>query len=154
MKKLLLFLLIVFSLNSCITVKSPYKADVSMISYGDYIKKGFFITESNSVNFDYTPIGSVHVDVTSGYVQSEKDIEKAQRKSDFTDEYFAGDDKDPYYNHGSLYVESTYKDVLNLMYEKIIKEGGNGILNLKYRYSYDSVFGVGTIHLSGMAIKK
>ena len=148
MKKLLLFLLIVFSLNSCMSLKTPYRANFSMISYKPFTEKGFYITESNSVSFGYESIGHISVAVSSGYVKSEEDIEKAQKQTAFIDENFAGEEQDPFYNPGSIFVEATPEDALKLMQKKIIEQGGNGIINLKYSYN------LGAIYLSGMAIKK
>jgi uncharacterized protein YbjQ (UPF0145 family) len=68
MKKTLILFAITFLLGGCSVIKT-YKEDVSIISYSDY--KGFFISESNSVSFEYEPIGSVVASVSSGYDDTE-----------------------------------------------------------------------------------
>lgn len=59
MKKLL-FIAIIYCMalfSSCFSAKSYIES--SIIDYSRYMRNGFFITESNSVNFSYVPIGSV-----------------------------------------------------------------------------------------------
>jgi uncharacterized protein YbjQ (UPF0145 family) len=57
-------------LSGC-TARRPYLEITSSIDYSEYTKSGFFFTESNSVSFDYTPIGKVTATITSGYVGKE-----------------------------------------------------------------------------------
>lgn len=59
MKKLVTLLsiaCILFGLSSCVTSKLQYTELVSTLDYTEYTKSGFFITESNSVSFDYAPL--------------------------------------------------------------------------------------------------
>lgn len=70
MKKFLLLAIIAVFLNSCISY-SYYAVNSYTIDYYKYTEKGFFITESNSVNFNYEPVGSVVVESISGYYNSE-----------------------------------------------------------------------------------
>lgn len=66
MKKVLFLLLIAIGLTSCSTVVSfPQFTTTTVVDYSEFAKKGIFVTESNSVNFDYKPLGSV-VSVTQG----------------------------------------------------------------------------------------
>jgi uncharacterized protein YbjQ (UPF0145 family) len=70
MKKIILTSLVfcLFLLfNGCI-IRHPYLESISPIDYSEYTKSGFFLTESNSVSFDYNPIGNISATITSGYV--------------------------------------------------------------------------------------
>ncbi|NDW08672.1 hypothetical protein [Dysgonomonas sp. 520] len=63
MKKILNLIpicLIAILLASCVSTTFTYQKIVS-IDYSKYNTEGFFITESNCVNFDYTAISSVIV---------------------------------------------------------------------------------------------
>ena len=63
MKRMLFSLLVVMLLNSCGMVK--YAEYSSILKYNEY--EDFFITESNSVNFPYEPVGGVNSLIKSGY---------------------------------------------------------------------------------------
>lgn len=67
MKRILAFLLLCCLCGCATTYKWPYVQESSIIDYSQYAKKGFFITQANSVNFDYTPIGSISAKVEGGY---------------------------------------------------------------------------------------
>ena len=60
---LILCLLVV----GCSIQKRVYVQESVIIDYSKYNNKGFFITESNSVNFEYKAIGSISAKVESGY---------------------------------------------------------------------------------------
>lgn len=68
MKRILLILIATISLSSCGMMK--YAEYSTTLNYNRF--KNFFITESNSVSFDYEPIGSVSSMVVSGYVKSKR----------------------------------------------------------------------------------
>ena len=57
MKKYLLLMLIAIGLASCVTVEQVTHTNI--IDYSRFTKNGIFVTESNTVNFDYEPLGSV-----------------------------------------------------------------------------------------------
>ena len=137
MKKIVLLLLAIPILFSC-SVKYPYKEYYSFFDYSEHIKKGFFITESNSVNFDYTPIGTVSFIMRSGYEEIEK------RDSSIYGEY-----KD-------IDVEKAITSIVNIAKMK----NANGIINLKVEFvpavfekRKNVILGNGVI-ISGMAIKR
>lgn len=67
MRKILLLMLVVFSLASCVSVQQF--TTTTIVDYSEFAKQGIFVTESNSVNFDYKPLGSV-VSVTQGALSS------------------------------------------------------------------------------------
>jgi len=145
MKKVLIFLLPVF-LFSCEPYKFIYNSNLAVVDYGPYTSKGFFITESPSVSFEYTPIGSVSVVLQSGY-----EI-KSQSKNKT--------------NYGD-WRNALYKDAIELLYKKCLEGGANGVVGLKYNYipevrkddAYTKIESNGIISpskiiVSGMAIKK
>ena len=57
MKKYLLLMLMAIGLASCVTVEQVTHTNI--IDYSRFTKNGIFVTESNTVNFDYEPLGSV-----------------------------------------------------------------------------------------------
>lgn len=51
-----------FLFQSCVTTTPLMKVEiVEMMDYSQYAKNGFFITEANSVSFEYEPVGIVQV---------------------------------------------------------------------------------------------
>lgn len=68
-------LLLTISLTSCNMM--PYVKSVGYIDYSMY-DNGFFITESNSVQFEYKPLGSISTLIISGYHGSQYIAASAQ----------------------------------------------------------------------------
>lgn len=71
---LLIFALTVLSLNfvSCVTMSlpplpAPY-AFAGILDYSPLTSKGVFVTESNSVSFDYETIGSLYAESKGGWI--------------------------------------------------------------------------------------
>lgn len=58
MKKLFIVFCVLIGSFSCVAPRLSYKETI-IVDYMRYSNIGFFVTESNSVSFDYTPIGSV-----------------------------------------------------------------------------------------------
>ncbi|MGV8136029.1 MAG: hypothetical protein AB2L20_12505 [Mangrovibacterium sp.] len=77
MKKIFLALSIAI-LTSCVT----YSPLVNFVDYSAYNNDGMFLTESNSVNFDYTPVGSINVLLYSGYVKQTPEYRKEDKAVD------------------------------------------------------------------------
>ena len=65
MKKVILFLLATIMLSGCSLFK--YAEYSHIVYYDEY--PDFFISEANSVSFEYEPIGSVSAYIVSGYVR-------------------------------------------------------------------------------------
>ena len=135
---------------SCATYKYPYTKTFTAIDYSEYSGKGFFITESSSVGFDYTPIGSVFVEISPGY--EVLDVKK--------DSY--GNDK---YVYGDELKIATINDALDELYEKCIRMGANGVIGLKISSHQEPVQSISSVTstshvygnvvtLSAMAIKR
>lgn len=78
MRKILLLMLMAIGLASCVSVQQF--TTTTVVDYSEFAKQGIFVTESNSVSFDYQPLGSV-VSVTqgalSGLVSKSIDKDKA-----------------------------------------------------------------------------
>ena len=140
MKRFLFISLLSVFFISCQPEKFVYKSDSSVIDYLDYSNKNFFITESPSVSFDYTPLGSVVVTLSSGY------------------EIYSYTSKERRYQ----WRYATYKNALELLYQKSLDIKANGIIGLKYNYIPEIVndkdknnpISPSKIILSGMAIRR
>lgn len=64
MSRFLLLLTIIVSMSSCFPLEQMTVTEIK--DYSSLTDKGIFVTEANSVNFDYTPIGSVVSTTLSG----------------------------------------------------------------------------------------
>lgn len=153
MKKTLLFLLITLLLSACSSVKIPYNISAGKIDYSPLVKKGIFITESNSVSFDYAPIGSVFVSIESGF-------ERIDSKSKVVaNEIYGNTQEYKSYKYGN-WKRATVEDALNELYNHVVDFKANGIINLKIESTsavYDKsgrMLKPNSIYITGMAIKK
>lgn len=138
----LVFIAVVFSLISCAEYQplSPVSF-ASSVSYAPFIKKGYFVTESNSVGFDYEALGSLYSVSKGGYTQKNP-VKNAQ----------------PGVFDANRHYQYVGAD-LNVAFEKMIKElealGGNAIINLKITYTPKATAGGGdTYSVTGMAVKR
>lgn len=120
--KLIFFIALVTILSSCVP-KIRYATYSNCIDYEQYTKQGFFLTESNSVSFDYVPIGSVYSAAFSGYVPKEgkstvisDDLYPTQVKKNINYKDWKSADVD---------------EVIALAVQEAKQKGGNGIINLK-----------------------
>lgn len=131
MKKILPTLIIVaIAISSCSPV--AYQALTYSIDYSKYSNDGFFITESQSVNFDYKPIASVGSDIKPGYLTS----------------------KD---GSGNVYTEATADDAIAYLVVQAKKVGADAIIGLKIQISNiggSSYTNTTSYSASGMAIKR
>ena len=140
MKKIF-FILVVALLTSCGSI-API---VTFTDYSEYSRNGMFLTESNSVNFQYEPIGSVSALMYSQYVPVTENSSKEQRGEDV---YFSS----PYGTR--KYQSATVKDVIDLIVHEAQTKGANAIINLKYEYIPATKGQPSAWFVSGMAIKK
>jgi hypothetical protein len=135
---------------SCVTKD----AFVQVIGCMDYQKIGHgkvFISEANSVSFEYTPIESIIVMESSGHVSKTK---KAKANNPNINE---GVGDDIYYasEKGKTdYRESSYESALKRAVAICEREGGDGIINLKYHREYDNESHKWIIAVTGMIIKR
>lgn len=149
--------LIVALLTLMFTVSCVTKdAFVQKISCMDYQKIGHgkvFISEANSVSFEYTPIASIVVSELSGHVIKAKKAKKNEptpNESVGDDVYYAPEkDKTEYGDFRIANHESALKRAVAICESK----GGDGIINLKYHREYDKERGERFI-VTGMIIKR
>jgi hypothetical protein len=138
MKKLLVLFVACSTLISCST---PHQVITRTFDYTEYTGKGFFLTESGSVGFDYTPIAGVSVTLIDGTFSKSNPIPEGLGT----------------YTSSSGIVNYLPKDALKQLYKECVKLGANGIigLSLNTRLGKDALGrSVGTTTISGTAIKK
>lgn len=150
MKKILIPILTLLLLASCSVYKyCPPRTFVGLIDYRSLTEQGIYITESNSVNFDYVAIGSVYVEKRGGWIRKNDKPKPLSAKDDY---YIAS--KSSKYEYTSPDLYSALDDL-----KKEIKElNANGVINLKITLSEVedkfSQLPVEKITVSGMVIKK
>ena len=124
MKKLLFIIALGLTLNSCV-VYSKYTATTNFIDCTKYTDDGFFISQSNSVSFDYQTIGMVTTLVITG--ESED---------------------------GTTIIQASEDDVLYSLCEKSMLQKANGIIDLKITPYYDPITKRQGLSGSAMAIRR
>ena len=132
MKKLLI-IVILFLFTSCGIIIPAVK----VTDFADFREfKDFYFTESNSVSFQFTPLGIVSAVRVSG----DEEITTQNKNSE------------PKYG----YIRATSQDALRLIYDKAKIIGANGIINIKLEYlkANDSYGSNNGYFVTGMAIKK
>lgn len=128
--------------------KIYYTTQTSIIDYQAYANEGFFLTESNAVSFDYTPIGSVFTIVESG-IANEKQVPSRFKTYDFEGK--------PMMETVREWKSASPDDAIQAAIADAKAKGANGIINLKISStSYVAKNGkqAVTITLTGMAIKR
>lgn len=123
MKKLFSAVILIISLTSCTTFRN--------VTFVDYSGYDCFITESNSVSFDYKPIGSVK-SIYAGY----------ELPNSFTLTS----------NSNMTSHDTALKIAIKQAVDETKKKGGDGIINFKYEGIYNGETLKGWV-VSGMAIK-
>lgn len=145
MKKILFFTFIVSILSSCATIpdsRNPYSRYHGVVDYSKYTAQGFFITESNSVSFNYQPIGSVTAVVQSGW----EVLERTTKTSSSNDDVYGSSTKTKV-KYGE-FIRAELDDAIEELYFASKDLGADGIIN----FSISSSFGEYVV--SGMAIKR
>ena len=135
-RKVLFVFFAVFLFVGCIPTKRI--TQVVTLDLTKYMEVGFFITEANSVNRDYDPIGLVNV-----YLESGRDVSVTKK-----------DGGDPVYGQDIVikkgkFIDASLEEALEMMYNEARSKGANAIINLKY--SYNST--LNSWEVTGMAIK-
>lgn len=121
----LLLPLLSILVTSCETVDIPQRTVTVMMDYKPMTDRGLFVTESNCVDFDYMPLGSV-VSITSGAFHSSVDT-------------------------GTQYKAVNLDKAFEEISDKLIDLGANGVINLKIETSYSGYTHYMTV--TGMAIR-
>lgn len=155
MKNLFLLILIVVVLSSCATLPSP-QSYVGMIDYTELTQRGLFVTESNSVSFDYEPIGSIYAEETDGWIKKSqvKEESKSKKKDIYSDDYYSSSRLE----FGKKeFMPADVNRVLQSVADQLKRVGANGIINMKIDYikiPLSKELSLNRIIVSGMAIKR
>ena len=135
-------------LGSC-GVKTPYFEYAVFADYRLLAEKGFFVTEAESVSFDYETIGFMSVQVSSGYRSITKDGKPGEKKVGLLEE------------KTEEYKKATLPDALEYFREKAVSTGANGAIRMDIMVTKKPVVVGGvTVYepdgyvVSGMLIKK
>ena len=147
MKRLVLLFISAYLLTGCSTLRMPVQQYSSSIDYSKYLEKGFFITETKSVSFEYKPIASVYSVFKTGYEISNK------QPSGNKDDVFTG--ATPAVKTTNRIVSATISGVVEELYNKARSIGANGIVGLEIRNVNEGTGIIGSgYEASGMAIKR
>nr|DAO98116.1 MAG TPA: Putative heavy-metal-binding protein [Caudoviricetes sp.] len=149
MKKVLSILAGMFLFASCATYQPTPKSFVSMIDYSAFTQQGIYVTESNSVNFDYEAIGSICAEELGGWISK-----KSSEYSDPKEEYYLGSSFSK-----KIYVKPDIQEAFKKLMDKLSQSGANGLINMRIEFTKElDIVGkqvtVDKIIVSGMAIKR
>lgn len=151
MKKVILLFFTIGLFTSCTTPKIPEPYGFSsFLDYSPLTERGIYVTESNSVSFDYQTLGSVAATEVGGWVRK-KEVKEIKKIKETTkgreDDLYANVDRTQ--NPGKkVYVSPSLSGALKRMANTLKEVGANGIINLKVE------MGSSRIVISGMAIRK
>ena len=114
--------------------------------------QGIFVTESNSVNFAYEPIGSISIDELGGWVRKDSKKRAANIKEDY---YYNSPNP---YNGKQVYQAPDLDNMFNKLAAELHELGANGIINLKItqtvEFQKEIKQFIHRVTISGMAISK
>lgn len=148
MKKLIstIFICSLLALGSC---SVPMGHATYYIDYKEAGQGKVFISEANSVSFEYEPIGSIVVVESSGVVKTTVPTTEKERSSDAL--YGPG----PSTKTVSRYSQATAQTALNYAAQQALLLGGDGIINLQLSTEFDKKGEkVETVTVTGMVIKR
>ena len=137
--------LLLFSLSAC----SPKLTQrVYLVDYVEAGQGKVFISESNSVSFDYEPLSSIIVEEFPGIVKTVVPV--SGKESGRGGDPIYGDNKDAKVIQN--YQKATAQSALNYAARKVIEMGGDGLINLKMSTFVEG--GKNAVQISGMVIKR
>lgn len=153
MKKVLFFIFAVGVLTSCATSTStisypkPYGFS-TFLDYSPLTNRGIYVTESNSVSFEYKTLGSVSATEVSGWIKKGKEPKVANKtkKNNVDDMYADVESNRPVGKY--IRITASLDDAMERMVNTLNEVGANGIINLKVHFELDRII------ISGMAIRK
>jgi hypothetical protein len=151
MKKGFLLASIIVLMSSCATVNLPKPyTKIKMVDYSWLTKQGIFVTESNSVSFDYEAVGSVHIEASSGYEPQKKDkhVTTIERGDGIYTTYLVDGWSKSQWEYVPISLENMFAELAYTLKEN----GADGIVNFKI--SYDHIEQRDIAHITGMAIKR
>lgn len=149
MRKVLFLILSIGLFTACVTPKMPAPYGFSsFLDYSPLTDKGIYVTESNSVSFDYKTLGSVSATEVGGWVKKGKEP-KTTRESNKSrdDDMYVGIEKNQYTGK-NVYVTPSLDVAMDRMANTLKEVGANGVINLKVHWESNRIV------ISGMAIRK
>lgn len=130
---------------SCVTPR--YIEDSYLLDYSKYTAEGIYLTEFESVPFEYEPMGNITVSVVSGWVKDITVISKID-----SDELYGEKQYNTIKSKNEQYILASKEVILSKAVNEIKKLSANGIINLKITHIIkDKQSGY---ILTGMAIKR
>lgn len=138
-------LFLAVAMASCMT--SHFTNKVYYTDYSNLSKQGFFVTESNSVSFDYEPIGSMVLQQESG--QTKVKVEKEKKKVTGYDDIYGEERPQKQPKTKSNYKWATAQGAMADFAAEAKQRGANGVIGLKITYGPEY-----SVIVSGMIIKK
>ena len=159
MKKVLFVAVILSTLTSCAAYLPTPKTVVDVTDYSVFHENGIYVTESNSVSFDYKSIGHISVEAYGGWVDKKttsKDKLEAKRYNN-DDYYDSPSSSSPF--RSRKYVLPNIDDAISIFIDKVKASKGNGVINFKIENEMvpdiiDKKILLHKIIVSGMAIEK
>lgn len=150
-----MFAILALVLSGCSVYKTPYLSTATVLDYSEYTNKGFFLSESNSVNFEYKALGSVSAVSTGGY-----EVLSTTERKNMQDDVYISQEPSKSVKYGK-YKSASSKDALSALCNKAMEVGANGVINISTSYipgTYDAKTGVlisgNSYVITGMAIRK
>lgn len=149
MKKVLFLILSIGLFTACVTPKMPEPYGFSsFLDYSPLTGRGIYVTESNSVSFDYKTLGSVSATEVGGWVKKGKEQRTARESNKSKDDdMYVGIDRNQYTGKNA-YVTPSLDVAMERMANTLKEVGANGIINLKVQSDPSRIV------ISGMAIRK
>lgn len=135
---------LLLAVGSC---RTPMTHATYYIDYQEAGQGKVFITEANSVNFEYVPLGSILVEETSGVVKVT--VPTTEKDRNFDTLYGPGSTTKTV----SSYSKATAQTALNYAAQEAVRLGGDGIINLRLTSTNDGKGG-SVVSVSGMVIKR
>ena len=138
------------SVSSCASFSGPKFSQTSyFVDYRQAADGNVFITESNSVSFEYAPVGSLLVEEIAGKFKEQKVLtdQQSYRK---TDPIYGDMDQSAFKN---TYRYPSATSALDYAANCALQMGGDGIINLKMTSSL-SEDKRPKLTITGMVIKK
>jgi uncharacterized protein YbjQ (UPF0145 family) len=115
------------------------------ILYSPLTEQGIYVSESNSVSFDYVAIGSVIVEETGGWVRNIKSRNELGKR---TEDYYVKSTVSKKYTIPAL--DAAFEHLREYLFEI----GANGIINMHIEFIPSSKVSLDKIVITGMAIKR
>lgn len=152
MKKGFLLASIVVLMSSCTTLNLPKPyTKIRMVDYSWLTEQGIFVTESNSVSFDYLAVGSISVESSSGYepTSKNKNVTAIENGDGIYTTYLT----DTWSKRAKFeYYPVSLEDMFGELNRELKEKGANGIVNFKI--DYDRIKDRNIVRITGMAIRK